>query len=59
MEVWKALVEVTGWGLAVVAVVLVPAVVAGVIVGVGGNVRDSVEDWWERRKHRGTEAKGT
>ena len=50
MEVWKALIEVTGWGLALVLVGLVPVAVAGLAVGLGGRVRDDIEDWWERRK---------
>ena len=59
MEVWRAIIDVTGWGLAVFIAILIPSVIVGLIVGVAGSLKEAVEDWWERRRRRGSKIKRT
>ena len=49
MEVWKALIEISGYVLLLVIIVGTGIVIIGGIVGVAGLAWEQVTDWWRHR----------
>jgi hypothetical protein len=59
MEVWRLVVELSGWALGLGLVVVLAGVVLGVVIAPFVLGWEAARDWWWRRKHGKAKAAGS